>query len=162
MIKNFLNYISIAFKGICMGAADVIPGVSGGTIAFLMGIYQELINSIKSIVPNLKLLFHGNFSGFWRAINGNFLLSLLIGILISIFSLAKVMTFLLHNYPIQVWSFFFGLILASSVYILKGLDKWNLQNILSLLFGVFVASYICLVSPSETPNEYWFIFYRVL
>lgn len=141
-----------------MGAADVIPGVSGGTIAFLMGIYQELVDSIKNVVPNLKHLFKGEISIFWKNINGSFLLSLITGILISVFSLARLMTYLLHYHPIELWSFFFGLILASSVYILKDIDKWNFKNIISLLAGIAIAAYICLVSPSETPDAYWFIF----
>ena len=112
-MNNFLKYISIAFKGACMGAADVIPGVSGGTIAFLMGIYQELLDSIKSVnLANIKLLLKGNITAFWRAINGWFLVSLLTGILVSVFSLARLMKYLLEFHPIPLWSFFFGLILA--------------------------------------------------
>ena len=103
----------LVLKGMGMGAADVIPGVSGGTVAFIVGIYEELINSIKSInLSALKLFFTGKFASFWKAINGNFLISVLIGIGISIFSLAKILGHLLHNYPILVWSFFFGLIIA--------------------------------------------------
>ncbi len=158
-MSNILRYLTITFKGICMGAADVIPGVSGGTIAFLMGIYQELIDSIKSVTPaNLKLILQGRFGEFWRAINGKFLLSLILGIMISIFSLARMMKYLLEFHPIQLWSFFFGLILASSIYILKGLDRWNLPNILSLLAGVAIAAFICLASPAQTPDALWFIF----
>ncbi len=156
---NLIHYLVVAFKGICMGAADVVPGVSGGTIAFLMGIYQELIDSIKSVNGTaLKLLFTGKIDKFWKHINGTFLFSLLTGILISVFSLAKLMQFLLVNYPIHIWSFFFGLILASAIYVLKGIDKWNIQNIISLLFGIAIAAFICLASPAETPSEYWFIF----
>jgi putative membrane protein len=155
---NFFKYLSITIKGICMGAADVIPGVSGGTIAFLMGIYQELVDSIKAIVPNFKYLLQGKISLFWKNINGVFLVSLISGILISVFSLARLMTYLLHYHPIELWSFFFGLILASSVYILKDIDKWNFKNIISLIIGIAIAAYICLVSPSETPDAYWFIF----
>jgi len=107
-MTNLLKYISVAFKGACMGAADVIPGVSGGTIAFLMGIYQELIDSIKSISPaNIKLLLKGKFVEFWRAINGTFLVSLLLGILISVFSLARLMKYLLEFHPIPLSCFFF-------------------------------------------------------
>ena len=158
-MKNFVKYVSVAFKGVCMGAADVIPGVSGGTIAFLMGIYQELVDSIKSVSSsNLKLLFRGKIIEFWKAINGTFLVSLITGILISIFSLARLMKYLLEFHPIPLWSFFFGLILASSVVILRQLDKWSIQNIIALLAGIFCAAYICLVSPSQTPEAYWFIF----
>lgn len=141
-----------------MGAADVIPGVSGGTIAFMTGIYQELIDSIKSINLNaFKLLLKGQFKAFWKTINGTFLVSLVLGIAISIFSLAKIMQYLLENYPIPIWSFFFGLILISAYYILKDLGKLNFNNILSLLVGISFGVTICLVSPTETTNELWFI-----
>ena len=158
-MSNILRYLSVAFKGVCMGAADVIPGVSGGTIAFLMGIYQELLDSIKSINGHsLKLLLTGKVGEFWRAINGWFLVSLGAGILVSIFSLARLMKYLLEYHPVQLWSFFFGLILASAIYILKGLDKWSLKNIISLLAGVAVAAYICIASPAQTPDTLWFVF----
>ena len=142
-----------------MGAADVIPGVSGGTIAFIMGIYGELLNSIKSINGEaFRLFFSGKFDAFWKHINGTFLASLFAGILISVFSLALLMKYLLEFHPIPLWSFFFGLILASAVYILKGLDKWSIQNIISLLAGVATGAFICLASPGQTPDELWFIF----
>ncbi len=158
-MANVLRYLTVTFKGVCMGAADVIPGVSGGTIAFLMGIYEELVNSIKSISSsNLKLLFKGKITEFWKAINGTFLCSLALGILISVFSLARLMQYLLVHQPIPLWSFFFGLILASSIVVLREIDRWNWQNLVSLVVGVAAAAYICLVSPSQTPDEYWFIF----
>lgn len=158
-MKKLLYYLGITFKGICMGAADVIPGVSGGTIAFLMGIYEELINSIKSVNSQaFKYLFSGKICEFWKYINGTFLVSLLSGILISVFTLAKLMQYLLQYHPITLWSFFFGLILASAVYILIGLDKWSFKNILSLLIGVALAAFICLATPGSTPDAYWFVF----
>ena len=158
-MANLLKYFGIAFKGACMGAADVIPGVSGGTIAFLMGIYEELLNSIKSVNGEaLKLLFTGKIAAFWKHINGSFLLSLGAGILFSVFSLARLMKYLLEFHPVPLWSFFFGLILASAIYILKGLDKWSFQNILSLMAGVAMASFICLASPAQTPDALWFVF----
>ena len=158
-MANLLKYVGVAFKGACMGAADVIPGVSGGTIAFLMGIYQELLNSIKSVNGEaFKLLLKGKIVEFWKHINGNFLASLFAGILVSVFSLARLMKYLLEFHPIPLWSFFFGLILASAIYILKGLDKWSVQNIISLLVGVGIAAFICVASPAETPDALWFIF----
>ena len=158
-MANLLKFAATAFKGACMGAADVIPGVSGGTIAFLMGIYQELLDSIKSINGEaVKLLFAGKISALWKHINGWFLVSLGTGILVSIFSLARLMKYLLEFHPIPLWSFFFGLILASAIYILKGLDKWSIRNIISLLAGVVTAAFICLASPAQTPDALWFIF----
>lgn len=158
-MANLLKYVGVAFKGACMGAADVIPGVSGGTIAFLMGIYQELLDSIKSVNGEaFKLLFKGKIAEFWKHINGNFLASLFVGILVSVFSLARLMKYLLEFHPIPLWSFFFGLILASAIYILKGLDKWSIQNIIALLIGVGIAAFICVASPAQTPDALWFIF----
>lgn len=159
MDKKIGHYLGVAFKGVCMGAADVIPGVSGGTIAFLMGIYQELIDSIRSVNSRaLQLLFKLKIKEFWKHINGTFLVCLIGGILTSIFSLARLMKYLLEFHPVPLWSFFFGLILASAVYILRELDKWSLKNIICLLLGVVSAGYICLASPSTTPDAYWFIF----
>ena len=103
-MTNFKKYISVAIKGMCMGAADVIPGVSGGTIAFLTGIYQELIDSIKSVDGQaFKLFFSGKFVDFWKHINGAFLLSVFGGILFSVLSLARIMKYLLEFHPIPLW-----------------------------------------------------------
>ena len=149
----------VAVKGALMGAANVVPGVSGGTIALLTGIYQELIESIKSINgKNLGLLFRGRFKEFWQGINGNFLLAVAIGIVVSIFSLAKFMTFLLEHYPIQTWAFFFGLVLVSTVYMIKGLINLKLTSWLSLLVGAACGVALCLVSPSHTSDSLPFIF----
>lgn len=153
------KYILTFFKGIAMGAADVIPGVSGGTIAFLTGIYSELLNSIKSINFNaVKLLLTGKFAEFSKAVNLKFLLAVASGILISIFSLARLMQYLLVNHPIPLWSFFMGLIAASAIFVLREIGKWKFVHIVSLLAGIVIAAYICLVSPSQTTEEYWFIF----
>ena len=150
----------VALKGYLMGAANVIPGVSGGTIAFLTGIYVELIDSIKSINgKNLGLLFKGKFAQFWKAINGNFLLALAIGIVVSIFSLAKVMTYLLEHFPIQTWAFFFGLVLVSTVYMIRQLNNLRLQHWLSMLVGAACGVALCLVAPSQTSNSLVFIFF---
>lgn len=142
-----------------MGAADVIPGVSGGTIAFLTGIYTELLSSIKSInFSAVKLLFTGRFAEFSKAVNLKFLMAVGGGILLSIFSLARLMQYLLVHQPIPLWSFFMGLIAASAIYVLREIGKWKLVHVISLLLGIAVAAYICLVSPSQTTEEYWFIF----
>ncbi len=152
-------YIGLFLKGIGMGAADVVPGVSGGTIAFLSGIYTELIFSIKSLDINaVTLFFKGRFKDFWKHINGNFLASVGVGILTSIFTLAHLMVFLMENYPIPLWSFFFGLIIASSIIIISGIKKWSISVFLSLLAGVACGAFICLASPSETPDGLWYIF----
>lgn len=158
-MKRIKDYILVAVKGACMGAADVIPGVSGGTIAFITGIYDDLIGSLNSINKTaLQLFFSGRFKDFWKHINGNFLLSLFCGILISVLSLAGLMHYLLENHPIQTWAFFFGLIVASSIFILRGIDGWNLKTILFLVFGMILGIVVCTLSPTTTPDALWFIF----
>jgi len=142
-----------------MGAADVVPGVSGGTIAFISGIYDELINSLKSFDrESLKLLFNLKFRSLWKKINGTFLLAVFSGILISIFSLARLLEYLMGSYPVFIWSFFFGLILASAIIILRKINKWGWKNILALIFGTAVMFVISTFSPAETTEAYWFIF----
>lgn len=158
-MKKFTNYILTAVKGACMGAADVIPGVSGGTIAFMMGIYDELLGSISSInMTAVRLFFSGKFKEFWKHINGGFLVSLATGILLSILSLAKLMTYLLETHPIQTWAFFFGLIVASSIFILKGIKEWNIRNAVMLTAGIALGVVICTLSPTQTTDALWFIF----
>ena len=142
-----------------MGAADVIPGVSGGTIAFITGIYDQLIGSINSINGTaVKLFFSGKFKEFWKHINGNFLLSLFCGIIISVLSLAGLMQYLLEHHPIQTWAFFFGLIVASSIFILRGIEGWNLKSVIFLILGVILGIVVCTLSPTQTPDALWFIF----
>lgn len=159
MIKKISKYIPITFKGLCMGAADIVPGVSGGTIALLMGVYNELIQSIKSIDGTaLTLLFSGKFKALWLHINGAFLISILIGIAASVFTLSSIMKYTLQTHPIELWSFFFGLIGASSIVFLRGIKQWNITNITLALIGVAVATYVCLATPSTTPESYLFIF----
>lgn len=152
------NYLSIVLKGIGMGTADVIPGVSGGTIAFITGIYEELLDSIKSIdLTAMKLLFRFRLKEFWKKINGNFLLALVAGIATAAFTLAKLMTWLLEHHPVPVWAFFFGLIAASTVIVSKRVPKWTAPNILSLLLGAGAAYFITQVTPTSTPDAWWFI-----
>ncbi len=159
--RNFSHYIIIFLKGIAMGAADVVPGVSGGTIAFISGIYEELLSSISGInIANLKLLKKEGFKAAWKALNGNFLLALLSGIFISIISLAKLISWLLENKPILVWSFFFGLVLASILYVAKQLTKWNAITIILLILGAIAAYYITTLQPaiSESSSLLFFFF----
>ena len=149
----------LSVKGMCMGAADVVPGVSGGTIAFITGIYDELINSIKSInAASLKMFFTGKWGEFWKMINGKFLLFLLVGIGISVFSLAKIITWLLVVYPVLVWSFFFGLVLASTWFVGKDVKERNWKTGLGFLLGAALAFYITVATPAETPSHFLFIF----
>jgi len=137
-----------------MGAADVVPGVSGGTIAFISGIYEELLGSISTINLELfKTLRNEGFKVAWKKLNGNFLLALFMGIFISVVSLAKVIKYLLENEPILLWSFFFGLVLASIIYIAKQIKKWNFISVLVLIIGAFVAYYITTLKPLVNENS---------
>ena len=154
MGRNLKEYLVIGLKGMAMGAADVVPGVSGGTIAFISGIYEELLTSISNI--NFKLLKTLKTDGIkvaWKQVNGSFLLALFIGIFISIISLAKTIKWLLENEPILLWSFFFGLVLASIIYIGKQISKWNFIAFAILTIGVFVAYYITTLNPLVTENS---------
>jgi len=155
MTKNRLShYIIVSLKGMAMGAADVVPGVSGGTIAFISGIYEELLNAISSVnFKTLKLLKTEGVKAAWKAINGNFLLALLIGIFTSIVSLAKIISWLLENKPILVWSFFFGLVLASILYIGKQISKWNILMFVLLILGAIGAFYITTLQPLISENS---------
>lgn len=159
MERRIKDYAVLTLKGMAMGAADVVPGVSGGTIAFIAGIYDELINSIKSInMHSLKLLFTGKIAAFWKAVNGNFLFALLLGIAISVFSLAKLITYLLLNEPVLVWSFFFGLVLASTWFVTKDIKGWNWKTVACFVGGAVIAYYITVATPAETSTNLMFIF----
>lgn len=154
MGRSLKEYIVIGLKGMAMGAADVVPGVSGGTIAFISGIYEELLASISNVnFELLKTLKSDGIKAAWKQVNGSFLLALFIGIFISIISLAKTIKWLLENEPILLWSFFFGLVLASIIYIGKQISKWNTKAIIILIIGAFVAYYITTLNPLVTENS---------
>ena len=143
-----------------MGAADVVPGVSGGTIAFITGIYEQLINSISSFDHLLiKKLFKGDIRSVWRQINGDFLLSLFIGIGLSVLTLMRLANYLLENAPILLWSFFFGLVLASILYIGKQIDRWKLVNVLAMLLAVVTAFYITKLTPADGTDDLVYVFF---
>ena len=142
-----------------MGVAEIIPGVSGGTLAFITGIYKELIDSIKSVnLDSLKLLFKFQFKNFWYQINGNFLSTLLIGMIVSILILSRFIAFLLDSHHFKIWGFFFGLILCSAFIIFKSINKLTPISYLLLSLGLVLSGYISLVAPSSTPNTNIFIF----
>lgn len=158
-MRTIKDYLMIGIKGACMGSADVIPGVSGGTIAFIMGIYDEFVGSIARIDASaMRMLLHGRLREFWKQINGGFLLSLVLGIGVSVVALAGLMQMLLSHYPIQTWAFFFGLIVASSIFILRGISGWKLREGAFLVFGIVLGVVVCTLSPTQTPDALWFIF----
>ncbi len=154
MPRKLKDYVIITLKGMAMGAADVVPGVSGGTIAFISGIYEELITSINNInLPLFAVLKKEGFPTFWKRLNGNFLLALFLGIFISVLSLAKVLSWLLENQPILLWSFFFGLVLASIFLVGKEIEKWNLATVLSLVLGTAIAYFITTLPPNNNVDS---------
>lgn len=158
-MRNLKDYILLSLKGVAMGAADVVPGVSGGTIAFITGIYEELLETIDSVnLSALKKLKTEGLRGFWKHINGNFLVALFLGIGISIVSLAKLITHLLEHHSILLWSFFFGLIISSIYLVGKTVKKWDITKVIGLLVGAGIAFYITILPPMENPNALWFVF----
>lgn len=158
-MTGILKNIVVALKGFAMGAANVIPGVSGGTIALLTGIFNELIEALNSLmsVSTWKLLFKGDLKGFWKTIHGTFLLWLAIGVILSVFSLAKLMEYVLAHHPVQTWAFFFGLIIVSAIFMLSDIKGWKGSDICWLVLGVALGAFICLLSPTETTSDLWFI-----
>ena len=154
MSRTIKDYVVIGLKGMAMGAADVVPGVSGGTIAFISGIYEELLTSISNVnLTLLKTLKSEGITKAWQQLNGSFLLALLTGIFISIVTLAKVIKWLLENEPILLWSFFFGLVLASIIYIGKQINKWNIGIVIVALLGAVIAFYITTLNPLVSENS---------
>lgn len=153
--KYFLTYL----KGMGMGAADIVPGVSGGSIALITGIYEELLDSINSFnAESFRLLLKFEFKAFFKAVNGAFLLSLFLGIMTSIFSLSKVITYMMEEHPIPLWSFFCGLILVSAFLILKDIKKWSLGVVIALILGILIAYWITDLPPTTSPDALWFTF----
>ncbi|MBR3801566.1 MAG: DUF368 domain-containing protein [Rikenellaceae bacterium] len=141
-----------------MGMADVVPGVSGGTIAFISGIYEELLGSIKSIdLEAIKLLFSGKFRALWEKVNGKFLCSLIAGIGVAILTMARLMTYMLENHPIITWSFFFGLIIASALMVAREVNRWSVISVVTMIVGIALSYWITVVSPATTPNDWWFV-----
>ncbi|UXP31813.1 DUF368 domain-containing protein [Reichenbachiella agarivorans] len=158
-MKSFKDYLLLFLKGIGMGSADVVPGVSGGTIALITGVYGQLLDSINSFdLTALQLLRKMKFKKLWQHINGSFLLPLLGGIIVSIVTLAKVISHLLASNPIEIWSFFFGLIIISSISVLKEIKEWNYKVVGSCVLGIVIAYVITTITPATTPNQLWFVF----
>ncbi len=158
MKRSLKDYALISLKGMGMGAADIVPGVSGGTIALMTGIYEEFIDSLKSFSSALLVLKKDGLKAVWEHVNGNFLIALFIGIAISMLSLVKVIKYALEFHPILLWSFFFGLIVISCYYVGKEVKKWNLSSILGLVIGTVLIYYVTSISPAETSDNLLFVF----
>ncbi len=143
-----------------MGAADVVPGVSGGTIAFISGIYEELIETIHQLdLGFFKIWKQNGFKVAWKKYNLAFLVALFGGVFLSILSLAKLITWLLKSHPIIVWSFFFGLIIASILYVAKQITKWNAASILAVAIAAVLSYLITIAEPVGSPDSTWFLFF---
>ncbi len=153
MGTNLIHHIGLFFKGFGVGAANVIPGVSGGTVALITGIFEKLIYSIKSIdLKAFRFLFSGQFREFADKINFFFLLAVFSGVVVSIFTVAKILEFLFLNYPVYIWAYFFGLILASVWFVGKTIRKWTITVILFFMAGTIIAGGITYMNPA-TQNE---------
>lgn len=153
------QYLLLFIKGMAMGAADVVPGVSGGTVAFISGIYQELLDSLRQLTPAaLKVWYQQGWSAFWKQINGTFLLVLFAGVIVSLLSLAHIVTYALQNHPLLIWGFFFGLVLSSTIYIGRQLPRDNLGVWLAFILGVAIAVGISIAKPVQLPDSWWMAF----
>ena len=156
LAKDFVT----ALKGFGMGAANVIPGVSGGTIALLTGIFGKIIGCLNALmeVRTWKLLLKGDFKGFWEHIDGRFLVALGVGVVASVFTLARLMEFVLLHYPVQTWGFFFGMIAASAAVMLLDIKGWKPADIGWTVLGLALGLAVCTLSPTRTPDDLWFVF----
>ncbi|OQX25646.1 MAG: DUF368 domain-containing protein [Desulfobacteraceae bacterium IS3] len=158
-MRNIRDYGLLWLKGIAMGTADVIPGVSGGTIAFVSGIYEELLDSIRSFdTEAVRLLFGRDIKGFWNHINGMFLAVLLSGIATAILSLSRLILYWMKTYPELLWAFFFGLVTASALLVSKKISRWSPSVIICGISGLIFGYYITVARPSETTAALWFVF----
>jgi putative membrane protein len=157
--RSLSDYVILASKGFCMGAADVVPGVSGGTMAFILGIYEELIHAIKSFdLRSMRLLLTFKIRAFFESISWRFLLALGLGILMAIFTLARLLAWLLHNTPVLIWSFFLGLILASVMTVSRRVQSWQPLTWVMLIAGLIGIYLLVGLVPGTTPNDLWFLF----
>ena len=158
MQRNFKDYFTIALKGVAMGAADTVPGVSGGTIAFISGIYEELITTIGNVDISLfKTWKFQGFKAFWNQLNGGFIVSLLLGILFSVFTFMRLANYLLKEHPVLIWSFFFGLVVASIWFVAKQIDKWKISTFIAAILGAAVAYYITSLPPAASSDSYIYL-----
>jgi len=158
MNNSISSFIKIAIKGAAMGAANVIPGVSGGTIALITGIFERLINAIKSFdTKALKLILKGEFKAFSKHIDLLFLIALFLGIGVAVITLARLFDYLFNNYPVYIWAYFFGLVLASIYYVGNTVKKWSLSAIISFLIGTAVAITISILTPASENDSFLYL-----
>jgi putative membrane protein len=157
-MKTKKSLIGIGVRGLAMGAADLVPGVSGGTVAFITGIYEELIETISNVNLDLvRTLKKEGFKAFWQQLNGRFILPLIIGIIISMLSLANLFSYLLDSFPVLVWSFFFGLVIASIKLMTKQVKKWNTSAIIGFVIGAAIAFWVTVLPPNQHVDANWYL-----
>ncbi len=154
------QFLSTSLKGFAMGTANVVPGVSGGTIALITGIYSRLVACISAFAtPGIwKEFFRGDFKSWWQKVDGSFLAALFVGLAVSILTFAKVVTWSLGEYPVITWAFFFGLIIVSTVFMLYDIKAWKIKDFLFLLIGLGLGLAFCFLTPTQTPQTGWFYF----
>lgn len=158
--RTLKEYAGLTLRGICMGASDIVPGVSGGTMAFILGIYEELIDSIRTVgQPEfLQAAVRLRIKDLFRILNWQFLAAVAAGIFIAILTLSSGLEWLLINQPVYLWSFFFGLVLASVFTVSRRVQNWSPSLIVSLLVGTIGAYFLVGAVPLQTPNAWWFLF----
>ena len=157
--RTFKDRIFLVIKGLAMGAANKVPGVSGGVVAFVAGFYEEFIYSLQRVNKTaFKLLFNGRFKSFYRYINGRFLSLLIFGMLVSYFSVSKILDYLIVNYELYVWSTFFGMILGSIYYISKDFHAWNTKTVIALILGSAIGLSISFLDPAKENDNLFFVF----
>lgn len=158
MKTSYKEHILFALKGMGMGAANVIPGVSGGTVALITGIFERIINAIKSFdAKAISLFFKGKFNEFFKYIDFFFLLTVGLGMIVSIVSLARVLKYLFTNHPVLIWAFFFGLIVASVYYVGKTIGKWSLSVILTFIVGAAIAIWVSFMNPATSNDSFYYL-----
>lgn len=157
--RTFLQKTGLFFKGLAMGAANKVPGVSGGTVSFVLSFYEEMIYSFQKInFKAFKLLLNGRYKSFYQYVNGQFLLLVMGGSMFSYFSISLVLDYFLKHYELYVWSWFFGMIIGSVFYIYKDFGDWNFKNTFSLIIGISVGVGISFMTPAQENDNLWFVF----
>lgn len=157
--RTFLQKLNLFLKGLAMGGANKVPGVSGGMVAFVMGFYEELIFTFQRVNGKaLKLLFSGRFKSFYQYTNLQFLTLVMFGSIFSYFSVSLLLDYFIKNYELYVWSWFFGMIIGSIYYISKDFGDWKLKNIIALVIGAFIGIAISFMTPAKENDNLWFVF----
>ena len=157
--RNFTDKLILFFKGIIMGAANKVPGVSGGTVSFVLGFYEELIYSFQKFnLKAFKLILNGRFKSFLKYTNFQFICIIILGSVFSYFSVSLILDFFLKNFELYVWSWFFGMIIGSLYYIAKDFGDWSFKKIIFVIIGILIGLGISFLSPAKENDNLWFVF----